>query len=408
VIAIVGDAGVGKSRLAFEFARRCRGEGIAVFEAHCPAHGRTLPLFAASELLRSYFGVERTDTAAETRRRVAQRLGALGSGFDPALPLLFDALGVPDPKRPLGPLSSKALRGRWSEFLRRWVQSASRDDPIVLVLDDLHWIDPESDQLIADLVEALGWTRTLLLANFRPEYHAPWLQGSYCRALALGPLAADARRDLLGSLLGDDPSIGALARSIDARAAGNPLFMEEIVRAAEGSGRIQGRRGAYRLAHAGGELEIPESVQSVLAGRIDRLPEREKRLLQTAAVIGSRFEPALLERVSGLPDREVQAALGLLVRLELLVLAGADHAFAHPLTHEVAYQSQLEASRQGTHLKVARALEELHHDRLGEHAARIAQHWDAGGVAHEAALWRRRAALRVSSIQVRRRRTPQE
>ncbi len=402
VVGIIGDAGVGKSRLAFEWAARCRAEGLAVHEAHCPAHGRTLPLFAVSELLRSYAAIEHDDARATVRKKIERRLRALSPAFETALPLVHDALGVGDPEPVLAALSQETVRARWSAFLRRWVQSASAQAPMVLLLDDLHWIDPESDALLGELVEGLGWTRTLLVANFRPEYGASWLRGSYCRALHLGPLGTEDRRDLLRSLLGDDPSLVELGQRIDASAAGNPLFLEEIVRAAEGSGRIEGQRGAYRLGGAGQELEIPESVQSVLAARIDRLPEREKQLLRTAAVIGTRVDPALLERVSGLARRDATRALTVLAELEFLESSRGEYAFSHPLTQEVAYQSQLEAQRQNTHAEVARALEELHSERLGERAALIAHHWEASGAVRTAARWRQLAALRVSRIQLRR------
>ncbi len=400
-LGVVGEAGQGKSRLAFEFVAHCRAEGVAVYQAHSPSHGATLPLFAIAELLRSYFGIAASDAAEASRDKVAKRLLALSPAFRSSLPTVFDALSIADRATRGEASPPEASRAKsLGRFLRHWVQAASAQAPMVLLLDDLHWIDPESHALLAQLVEALAWTRTLFVANHRPEYRADWLRGAHCRALPLGPLESGERRDLLRSLLGDDPSLLAFAERIDVRAGGNPFFVEEIVRAALGSGRFEGEHGAYRLVHPDAEIEIPQTVQGVLAGRIDRLADPEKQLLQTAAAIGTRFDLRLLERVVGLESEAVAAGVAALVALQLVEPNANGFAFRHTLTQEVAYQSQLESRRAELHTRTARALEEIHADRLGEHASLIAHHWQAAGSRYQAARWRHRAALRVSSIQM--------
>ncbi|MGH9888792.1 MAG: ATP-binding protein, partial [bacterium] len=399
-LGIVGDAGVGKSRLALEFVTRCRAEGVAVYEAHCPSHGATLPLFAIAELLRSWLGVASGDAPGASRKKVTRRLLALSRAFEESLPVVFDLLSISDPKPRAAPLSERERGEGLRKFLRHWVQAASADASMVLLLDDLHWIDAQSDALLADLVEALRWTRTLLVANYRPEYRAGWLRGVHARALPLGPLADGDRRELLRALLGEDPSVVELAARMDSRAGGNPFFLEEIVRAAAEAGRLEGEHGAYRLALAHTELEIPQTVQAVLAGRIDRLDAREKQVLQTAAALGTRFDQTLLERVGALEGEHVSASLAALVALEFLAPAASGFAFRHPLMQEVAYGSQLEARRKQLHGEAARALEDIHRERLGEQAALIAHHLEAAGSRIEAARWRHRAALRVSSIQL--------
>ena len=403
-LGVVGEAGLGKSRLAFEFVAHCRAEGVSVYEARCPSHGATLPLFIIAELLRSYFGIAADDPASASRERVAKRLLALSVSFRKSLPAVFDALSIADAADGATATLAGTRGPPLRRFLRHWVQAASARAPMVLLLDDLHWIDPESDELLAELVEALAWTRTLLVANHRPEYSAAWLRGTHCRRIELGALEPTERRTLLCELLGADPTVLELAERIDARAAGNPVFLEEIVRGAVGSGRLEGERGAYRLALAGAEIEIPENVQTVLAARIDRLGEREKQLLQAAAAIASNFDLRLLERVGGLQSDDAASGVAALVELQLLERSGSGYAFRHPLMQEVAYQSQLESRRKDLHKETARALEQIHADRLGEHAALIAHHWQAAGARHEAARWRHRAALRVSSIQLGRQR----
>ncbi len=406
-IGVVGEPGQGKSRLAFEFVAHCRAAGVAVYQAHTPSHGATLPGGTLAELLRSYFGVASSDAPEAAREQVAARLLALSPSFKSSLPAAFEALSIADGAAPR-PARAAAGDGARAQplrrFLRHWVQAASAQAPMVLLLDDLHWIDPESDALLGDLVEALAWTRTLFVANHRPEYRAHWLRGSHCRALPVGPLDTGERRALLQALLGEDPSLAAFADRVEAVAGGNPFFLEEIVRGAAAAGRLRGEHGAYRLARGDAELEIPHTVQGVIAGRIDRLAEREKQLLQTAAAIGQRFELALLARVSGCGADEAEAGVGALVGLQLLEPGARGYQFRHPLTQEVAYQSQLETRRAELHAQTARALTELHADRLGEQAALIAHHWQAAGHRSEAARWRRRAALRVSSIQLPRQR----
>jgi class 3 adenylate cyclase len=401
-IGLVGEAGIGKSRLAFEFAERCRREELTVCEAHCPAHGATLPLHLVAGLLRGYFGVAGSEAPAAAREKVTRGLATLGSAFAPMLPLVGRALSLDESPRGRPPSESEE-RERLAEFLRRWVQAASAQKPLVLLLDDLHWIDPRSHALLGELVEAMGWTRTLLVANYRPEYRAEWLRGSYARSVALAPLGSEERRALRRDLLGDDASLVDFARQIDTRAGGNPLFIEEIVRAASSAGRLEGEPGAYRLVRTDDSGELPATVQAVLAGRIDRLGEREKLLLQQAAVIGSPFDITLLGRVSGVSEAECAESLGRLVELGFVASADAAYAFHHPLVQEVAYHSQLESQRAALHAGVARALEAIHAERIGEKSALIAHHWDAAGHPREAARWRARAALRVSRIQLRRR-----
>lgn len=294
---------------------------------------------------------------------------------------------------------------------------------MVLLIDDVHWIDAESDAFLAQLVDAVGWTRTLLVLNFRPDYSAEWMGVPYYRPLPLAPLDADAAGDLLRELVGDGEAMAPLRAVIQERAEGNPFFIEEIVQSLLDQGVLVRERrpigGApVRLARPVEEIRIPATVQSVLAARIDGLPERAKQVLQTAAVIGKRFfEPVLrLALASDAPPGEsdspdsVAQALRTLQRADLIRTEGdgapAEYAFKHPLTQEVAYGAQLQEARARQHEIVARALEVVHAARLGEHAALLAHHWAAAHKRSEAQLWHRRAALRVTNIQVSRARGP--
>ena len=235
-----------------------------------------------------------------------------------------------------------------------------------------------------------------MLLNFRPEYHAAWMQRSYYQQLPLLPLGPEAITELFADLLGSDPSLQRLRELIQERTGGNPFFIEEIVQSLVETGALVGTRGAYRLVTPAEEVGLPATVQSVLAARIDRLPEREKRVLQTASVIGKKFSEPILQRVADLGDGDLPAALHALTSAEFLyqeaLYPEAEYAFKHPLTQEVAYRSQLAERRARVHAAVARAIEELDSGKLGERAALLAYHWEHAGDAREAAKWHRRAA----------------
>jgi class 3 adenylate cyclase len=399
-VGVAGDAGVGKSRVCLEFALRCRAQGIAVHEAHCPAHGATVPLLPIRALLRSLLGLAADDPEADVRRVAGERLVALDPALADALPLVLELLGVSAG----APAATEDRERAAAVFVRRLVRAAGAAAPLVLLVDDAHWIDPESDAILRDIAAAVRGTRALLVANFRPAYDARWLGDAAARRLSLAPLGLGASQALAASLLGDDESVATLVAPIGERTGGNPFFIEEVVHALAASGSLAGRPGAYRLAAPVGALAIPATVQSLLAARIDRLGAEAKDVLQTAAVIGKQFEEPLLRAVAGLDERPLAAALAALEEADLVrgLEAGAPsaYAFRHPLTQEVAYQSQLGERRARLHRAVAGALERLHAERLGEHAGLIAHHWDAGGMRYEAVRWRRRAALRVSSIKL--------
>ncbi len=270
-----------------------------------------------------------------------------------------------------------------------------------MLIEDLHWIDPGTEAFVATFVEAAAQTRTLLLLTYRPEYHAAFLQRSHCHQLPLLPLAPEAVAELLQDLLGTDPSLAGLASRIQEHTAGNPFFLEEVIQDLAESGRLLGSKGRYRLAAAVDSLGIPPSVRAVLAARIDRQPEREKSVLQTAAVIGLESGEATLAAVTQLPREELAAALRTLVSAELVYEAAlypeALYAFKHPLTREVAYESQLGEKRRRTHGAVGRALAaQIGDEEPGERAALVAHHFDAADEVEAAIRWHRRAAVWAS------------
>ncbi|MGH7288919.1 MAG: ATP-binding protein, partial [Myxococcota bacterium] len=402
VVGVVAEAGTGKSRLCAEFVARCRARGLRVNEAHCPAHGKTIPYLPLLEMLRDIFEIGERDSDHEARRKIAGELMLLDETFQALLPLLFEFLGVGDPARPAPTMRPEARQQQLFAFVRHHVEARSAREPVVLLLDDLHWIDPGSDAFLAHAVEAAANTRTLWLVNFRPEYHAEWMSRSWYRQLPLRPLGPEATAELLADLIGRDSSLAALPARIHERTGGNPFFIEEVVQSLVEDGSLSGGRGSYRLVASTETLQIPSTVESVLAARIDRLDEREKRLLQTAAVIGKEFAAPLLREVAELSEGDLAASLAALVRAEFVIEKAlypeAEYAFKHPLTQEVALHSQLATRRAALHAAVARALEVQNAERLDERAALLAYHWEEAGDALTASRWHARAA-RVAGLE---------
>ena len=397
VVGVVGDPGLGKSRLCLEFAARCRAQGLPVYEAHCPAHGRNIPLLPMLELFRNYFGVKPEDSVEESRRKIAGTLTLLDPALQDGLPLLFEFLGVSAADAPA--LGDAELRQRQLvALLHRLFRAHNEHDRTgVIVIDDLHWVDPASDALVAQLVAATAGNRSLLLLNFRPEYVADWMHAPHYHRLPLVSLSDGELCALVTNLVGADVSLGELAERIVTWTDGNPFFAEEVLHSLIETGDLVGQPGAYRLARTLGALTAPASVRGVLAARIDRLPDEAKRLLQTAAVIGKELGLPLLAAVDGLTESARTAALARLLAgdfvFESALYPVSIYTFKHPLTHEVAYDSLLRQRREALHGAVATAIAAQEPARLDEHAALIAHHWERRADPSEAARWHERAAI---------------
>jgi class 3 adenylate cyclase/tetratricopeptide (TPR) repeat protein len=396
IVGIVGDAGLGKSRLCAEFLERCRASGIMTYEATGVSHGKAIPFLPILQLCRAFFGIGEQDSDTTARERIAGRLLLLDESFRESLPLMFDFLGVPDPELPAPRMDPEARQRQIFAVFRGVIQARGQRETSVTLLEDLHWFDGGSEAFLEPLLDARPGNRGLIMINFRPEYHADWARKSYYQQVALQPLGPDALRQLLADLLGSDASISGLAEAVHARTAGNPFFTEEVIQTLIESGTLVGTKGSYRLVAPIDKLEVPGTVQALLAGRIDRLPEREKQVLQTAAVIGKTFHEPILRSVTALTDAALAEALHALKSAEFIyeqaLYPVAEYVFKHPLTQEVAYGSQLQERRAQVHAAVARAIETANPDKLDEHAALLAHHWEAAGEALVAARWHRCAA----------------
>jgi class 3 adenylate cyclase/predicted ATPase len=379
VVGVVAGPGLGKSRLCFEFSERCRARGITVYDAHGISHGKLIPFLPVLEVFRAFFRITDEEDAQATRERIAGRMLLHDASLRDVLPFVFDFLDVSDAERPLPPMEPEEKQRRLYATVRRILQARSQREPAVFLLEDLHWFDSGSEGVLEVLVEMTGATRTLLVVNFRPEYYAAWMQRSYYHPLPLLSLGPEAITELLQDLLGTDPSLAGLGDRIRNRTGGNPFFIEEVVQVLSEAGSLVGDRGAYGLARPATELTLPATVQAVLAARIDRLEERDKYVLQTAAVIGKEFSGAVLKRVADLPETDLSVALTKLAISEFIyervLYPELGYTFKHALTQEVAYGSLLVERRQAIHERTAEAIEALFRSGLPEHYAELAHHY---------------------------------
>ncbi|HEV7614691.1 MAG TPA: adenylate/guanylate cyclase domain-containing protein [Solirubrobacterales bacterium] len=395
-IGLVAEPGVGKSRLCHEFAQHCRARGLEVFEAQAQAHGTTTPFMPVLQMLRAFFGIGEREPEQTAREKIAGRALLLDPGFADDLPLMFDFLGVPDPDRPVAQMSPEARQRALGRIVCRLVNAPARRKTLVLVIEDLHWIDEGSSVMLAELIDSIAATNTLAVVNFRPEYTPPWQRAQGYRTLSLGPLTHEDTRELLRDLAGEDPSLDGLDEPIHTRTQGNPFFVEEIVRELAEAGHLSGERGAYRLVSPIEDAAVPVTVQAVLAARIDRLDPAAKQLLQVASVVGKEVSARALGMTAGIDADRLDPVIHELVEAGFVYEAELYPervlAFRHPLTREVAYGTQLADGRAATHAAAARALAALNPGRLDELSALIAEHLREGGETREAARWSARAA----------------
>ena len=286
VVALVGEPGVGKSRLVWEVTHSHRTHGWLIVEAGSSSYGKATPYLPVIDLLKGYFQVEDRDEPRKMREKVTGKILTLDRALEPTLPALLSLLEVPVEDAAWRTLDPPQRRQRTLDALKRLLLREAQDQPVLVVFEDLHWIDGETQALLDGVVESLPAARLMLLVNYRPEYEHRWGRKTYYTQLRLDPLPPESAGELLQALLGGDPSLQPLTRLLIERTEGNPFFLEESVRTLVETGALIGGRGAYRLGGPTAVVQVPATVQAVLAARIDRLPPEEKRLLQTAAVIG--------------------------------------------------------------------------------------------------------------------------
>src|SRR5256886_8273931 len=395
VVAAVGEAGVGKSRLVYEFLHAHHTQGWLRLEGSSVSYGKATAYLPVCDLLKAYCHIEDRDALRTVQAKITGQLLTLDDALQdtvPAVLALFEALPADSPFLALDPLQR---RRRTLEALKRILLRESQGQPLLLVFEDLHWIDFETQAVLDLLVESLPTARVLLLVNYRPEYQHGWGSKTFYTQLRLDPLPEASADTLLQALLGHDPDLAPLTQLLMARTQGNPFLLEESVRTLVETGVLVGERGAYHLAKSLDTLQVPATVQALLAARIDRLPVEDKRLLQTAAVIGTEVPWPLLQAIADTSDEALYRSLAHLQAAEFLyetsLFPARAYTFKHALTHEVAYGSLLHERRRVLHARIVEALEAQAGDRLDDQVERLAQHALRGEVWEKAPAYGRPA-----------------
>jgi predicted ATPase/DNA-binding winged helix-turn-helix (wHTH) protein len=387
VVGIMGEPGMGKSRLLYEFVQHLASKDVTYVEGHCLSYGNITPYLPVLDLLRHLCGITDADAPETLAAKVHGCLGDTDGGLNDDAPYLLQLLGVSEDAERLAALSPQTLKTRTFATLQQLCIQRSRQQPLVLAVEDLHWIDPTSEEWLASLVESLALVPLLLLTTYRPGYRPLWTDKSYATQLALTRLTPEASCAVVQSIPQTTPLSDALRREIVGKAAGNPFFLEELTRDA--------------VARAGrhATLVIPDTVQAVLAARMDQLPLEEKRLLQTAAVIGMDVPLPLLQAVAELLDDALNRSLAHLQAVEFLYetrrFPEREYTFKHALTHEVAYEALLQEQRRMLHVRILTALEGLYANRLAEQVDRLAYHAMRGEVWDKAVTYGRQAGAKA-------------
>jgi class 3 adenylate cyclase/predicted ATPase len=401
LVAAVGEAGVGKSRLVYEFIRSHRIKGWRVLESASVSYGKASPFFPVIDLLKRYVHAEEADEPRAIRAKVTGQILTLDETLQETIAPLLYLLDVLPQDNSFHELDPPQRRRLTLEALKKILLSESQVQPLLVVFEDLHWIDAETQTLLDDLIESLPTARLMLLVNYRPEYRHSWGNKTFYTQLRLDPLGPESADIFLQALLGEDPGLQPLKQLLIERTQGNPFFLEESVRTLVETQVLAGDPGAYQLEKDLPEIEVPATVQAILAARIDRLPAAEKRLLQTAAVIGNEVLLTLLQTISDLPADDLQRGLSRLQAAEFLyetsLFPERIYTFKHALTQNVAYQSLLVSTRSQVHERIARVLEEQFRETVEAQPELLAHHYAEGGCPREAARQWHRAGARASA-----------
>jgi predicted ATPase/class 3 adenylate cyclase len=377
IVAVVADAGTGKSRLFHEFKAMLPAD-CKLLEAYSVTHGKASAWLPVLELLRGYFGLQDADDPATRREKIHATLAALDPSLSDALPYLFGLLGIQEGPDPLAQMNPQVRRQRTLEAIKRVFLRESLEHVLVVIFEDLHWIDSETQALLDLLADSVAGARLLLLVNYRPEYRHKWSGRGHYQQLRLDPLGSESAAAMLAGLLGEGAELEALKRPVAERTGGNPFFIEEMVQALFEQG-ILTRNGAVKLVRPLAQAHLPVTVQGLLASRIDRLPVEQKELLQTLAVIGRESPLGLIKRVASTTDAQLERMLADLQTLEFIyeqpALTGAEYIFKHALTQEVAYNSLLMERRKLLHERSGQAVESMFAEQLDDHLVELARHY---------------------------------
>jgi len=399
VVALVGDPGVGKSRLFWEFIHSQRTHGWLVLESGTASYSKSSVYLPVIDLLKAYFQIESRDDLRKIREKVTGKILSLDRALEPGLPAFLTLLEVPVDDLQWQAMDPPTRRQRTLDALKRLLLRESQVQPLGVALEDLQWIDSETQGLLDSLVESLPTANMLLLVNYRPEYQHGWGGKSYYTQLRIEPLPPESCEQLLEGLIGSDDSLEPLKQQLIEQTQGNPFFLEETIRMLEETEFLAGNRGFYRLAKPLEGIEVPPTVQAILAARIDRLLPEEKSLLQAAAVIGMEVPFPLLQAIVDITEDGLHRGIAHLQAAEFLyelrLFPDVEYTFTHGLTYQVAYGSLLHDVRKKLHAQIVESIENLYSERIGEQVERLAHHASCGEIWEKAVKYLSEAATRA-------------
>jgi class 3 adenylate cyclase/predicted ATPase len=377
IIAAVGEAGVGKSRLFHEF-KIIAHSGNLILETFSVSHGKASAYLPLIDLLKNYFDIAAEDDERKRREKIGGKVLMLDRALEDTLPYFFSLLGVSENTDTLGEMDVSIRRRRTLDAIKRLLLRESINQPLIVVFEDLHWVDSETQSFLNLFADSISTSRVLMMVNYRPEYRHDWSAKSYYAQLRLDPLGSESAESLLDALIGNDDQLVDLKRLVIDRTEGNPFFMEETVQSMFENGVLV-RNGKVSLAQALSSIKIPPSVKGILAARIDRLSIQEKDLLQTLSIIGKEFPLGLVKRVVEREEDDLAPLFSALQLGEFVFEQPAfpevEYIFKHALTQEVAYDSVLSERRRLIHERTALALEQMYGDSIDEHVVEIAYHF---------------------------------
>jgi class 3 adenylate cyclase/predicted ATPase len=377
IAAVMADPGIGKSRLFYEFKATSQS-GWMVLEALSVSYGKASAYLPVLELLSQYFEISRDDDDRKRRERVLGKVLGLDRTLEDTLPYLFSLQAIADTGDSLAQMDPQIRRRRTLDGIKRILLRESINQPLIIIFEDLHWIDSETQALLNLLVDAIANARILLLVNYRPEYRHEWGSRTHYTQLRVDPLGPENAEEMLSALLGDEKDLIPLKRLIGERTQGTPFFIEEIAQALFEEGVLQ-RNGAVKLARPLSAVKVPATVQAVLASRIDRLSAPEKELLQTLAVLGVEFSLSLAQHVTLKSVDDLEQMVSRLQFCEFIyeqpAVGEVEYSFKHALTQEVAYNALLIERRKLLHERAGEALESMFAERLDDHLGDLARHY---------------------------------
>ena len=398
IVAAMAEAGTGKSRLFFEFKAKNQS-GWMVLETFSVSHGKASAYFPVIDLLHNYFKIIGDDDERSRRAKVIGAVLALDRALEDTLPYMFALLGIIEGDDPLAQMDAQVRKRRTLDAIKRILLRESMNQPLMVIFEDLHWIDEETQGFLNLLAESIGTAKILLLVNYRPEYSHQWNSKTYYIQLRLDPLGKESAEEMLSALLGDGTELAPLKRLIVEKTEGNPFFMEETVQVLFDENALVRDGGAVKLTRSLAELKIPPTVQAILAARIDRLPQDAKDLLQTLAVIGREFPLSLIRAVVSIPDDETRRLLDVLQLGEFIyeqpAIGDSEYTFKHALTQEVSYNSVLMERRRQLHGRIGAALERLYANSIDDHLDELAHHYSRSGNSAKALDYLESAGLRA-------------